>query len=351
MAKEQSQPAAVDLFCGAGGLSYGMKQSGIRICAGIDIDSACKYPFEANVGATFYRADAADLTPQFVESLFPNDGSPKVLAGCAPCQPFSSYSHTNQQGDNRWRLLSKFGDLVKYILPEVVTMENVPGLVRHKVFEEYVQTLKDAGYQRGYKIVRCVEYGVPQTRKRLVLLASRIGKIKLGPPTHVESEYVTVEDTIRSMKSIKAGESLATDALHKASSLSETNMKRMKNSIPGGTWMDWDIRLRVACHARETGRSYSSIYGRMEWDKPAPTITTQFYGFGSGRFGHPEQDRAISLREGALLQTFPPSYSFVPDGEDVYMKRVGRLIGNAVPVKLGAAIGRCIAQHVRRHNG
>ena len=340
-------PAAVDLFCGAGGLSYGMKRAGVRICAGIDIDPTCRHPFEANVRATFHEKDAVDLSPEFIESLFP-DGAPRVLAGCAPCQPFSSYNRAQRDG---WGPLSKFGDLVDRLRPDVVTMENVPGLIRYPVFEEYVQTLRRAGYPHvWHRVVRCAEYGVPQTRQRLVLMASRLGDISLGPPTHRSGGFVTVRDAIQHIKPIMAGGASASDRLHRASSLSELNMRRMLASSPGGSWRDWHPSLRAACHTRETGRSYNNVYGRMSWDKPAPTITTEFFGFGNGRFGHPKQDRAISLREGALLQTFPPDYSFVPDGEEVYLKRVGRLIGNAVPVSLGAAIGRSIVSHVGSHN-
>lgn len=340
-------PAAVDLFCGAGGLSYGMQQAGIHICAGIDIDPACRHPFETNVKAAFHEADAVGLSPEFVESLFP-DGAPRVLAGCAPCQPFSSYNRTQQDG---WGPLSKFGELVYRLRPAVVTMENVPGLERYPVFKKYVQTLKRAGYRHiWHRAVWCMEYGVPQTRRRLVLLASRLGDISLEPPTHRSGKFVTVRDVIRHTKPIRAGGESASDRLHRSSSLSDLNMRRIRASVPGGSWRDWRPSLRAACHNRETGRSYSNVYGRMVWDEPAPTITTEFFGFGNGRFGHPEQDRAISLREGAMLQTFPPDYSFVPDGDDVYMNRIGRLIGNAVPVSLGAAIGRSIASHMRSHN-
>ena len=135
-----------------------MKQAGIRTCAGIDIDHTCRHPFEANVGAKFYAADAVDLSPEFVDSLFPDDHTPRILAGCAPCQPFSSYSHSSQQ--DRWRLLNKFGDLIYHLRPEIITMENVPGLVRHPVFERYIQTLKHAGYQYGYSVVNCAEVTV-----------------------------------------------------------------------------------------------------------------------------------------------------------------------------------------------
>ncbi len=322
-----------------------MKQEGVRICAGIDIDPACRHPFETNVKSRFYEADILEVSPKFVASLFP-DGAPRVLAGCAPCQPFSSYNRV-RQGEHE--PLSKFGELIRRLRPEVVTMENVPGLVRYPVFEEYVKTVKRAGYRYSYNVVQCMEYGVPQTRRRLVLLASRLGDISLGPPTHGNGRFVTVRDAISRLRPIEAGGASKSDRLHRASLLLDTNMRRIKSSVPGGTWRDWNPKLRADCHSRKTGMSYDSVYGRMEWDRPGPTITTQFYGFGNGRFGHPEQDRAISLREGALLQTFPPKYSFVPDGDVMHMKRIGRLIGNAVPVRLGAAIGKCIIAHMKIH--
>ena len=332
-----SAPVAVDLFCGAGGLSYGMQQAGIEICAGIDIDPVC-------VKADFYERDVSELTSDFVASLFAG-ALTRVLAGCAPCQPFSTYTQGSSAQERRWQLLGKFGDLVRELEPEVITMENVPRLVRHPVFGEFQSVLEDGGYCFNHYIVRCADYGVPQTRVRLVLLASRAGSIELVPPTHAENQVMTVRDAIQGLDGIEAGGSSQADALHKSSGLSQRNLERIRNSTPGGTWRDWDDSLRAACHARESGRTYSSVYGRMEWDRPAPTITTQFHGFGNGRFGHPTQDRAISLREGAILQTFPEDYSFLPDGDPVHIAPLARLIGNAVPVRLGNAIGRSIMAH------
>jgi DNA (cytosine-5)-methyltransferase 1 len=146
---------------------------------------------------------------------------------------------------------------------------------------------------------------------------------------------------------LKAGEVCPTDPLHQACELSPLNLKRIRASTPGGSWRDWDKRLVADCHKKSSGKTYPSVYGRMSWDEPAPTMTTQFYGFGNGRFGHPEQDRAISLREGAIIQSFPRSYKFVPAGEPIYRKPIGRLIGNAVPVNLAKAIGKTIVRHVR----
>ena len=341
----RAQPVAVDLFCGAGGLSYGMKQAGIAIGAGIDIDPACRYPFETNVKAKFYQKDIAKLSPEYMGTLFP-ENSARILAGCAPCQPFSTYTNGSAVREEEWQLLSKFGEVVSALRPEIVTMENVPRLERYSVLEAFLGVLDGSGYQYSYDVVRCAEYGVPQMRRRLVLLASRFGKIELVPPTRADDEFKTVRDAIEHLGEIEAGSTSESDPLHKSSGLSPRNLDRIRNSTPGGTWRDWDDMLRADCHSRDSGRTYPSVYGRMQWNRPAPTITTQFHGFGNGRFGHPDQDRAISLREGALLQTFPEDYSFVLDGDSVPIAPIARLIGNAVPVSLGRAIGRSIITHL-----
>ena len=348
-AKHSSLPAAVDLFCGAGGLSYGMQKAGVTICGGIDVDPACKHPFEENVKADFYQYDVSELTSDFIASLF-TEGQVRVLAGCAPCQPFSTYTRGSKASNPQWQLLDKFGEIVRELQPELVTMENVPRLAKYSVFDDFLSVLESGGYCYKHYIVRCAEYGVPQTRSRLVLLASKLGDIEFVPPTHADGEFVTVGDTIQHLEGIAAGTTARTDPLHKSSGLSQRNLDRIRSSKPGGTWRDWDDSLRAACHARESGRTYPSVYGRMQWDRPAPTITTQFHGFGNGRFGHPDQNRAISLREGALFQTFPEDYSFVPDGDQIRISSVARLIGNAVPVRLGEAIGKSIITHLEDIN-
>ena len=155
-----------------------------------------------------------------------------------------------------------------------------------------------------------------------------------------------MRDAIKSIQPIRAGQSAKRDRLHIASDLSDKNMKRIRASIPGGSWRDWPKHLVAKCHRETSGKNYVSVYGRMEWDKPAPTITTQCYGFGNGRFGHPSQSRAISLREAAILQSFPRRYKFVEKKDPIEFRTLGRLIGNAVPVKLGEAIGKSIMLHV-----
>jgi DNA (cytosine-5)-methyltransferase 1 len=169
----------------------------------------------------------------------------------------------------------------------------------------------------------------------------------LPMPTHV-GQHRTVLEEIGCLPALEAGHADQTDPLHCASGLSDLNRRRIRASRPGGTWRDWPDELIAKCHKDERGRGYSAVYGRMESSKPSPTITTQFYGFGNGRFGHPEQDRALSLREGAMLQGFPRDYSFVPEGEAISTSQVGRLIGNAVPVPLARAIARSVRAHLER---
>jgi DNA (cytosine-5)-methyltransferase 1 len=223
-------------------------------------------------------------------------------------------------------------------------MENVPLVAKHEVFHDFVATLRRLGYKIWQDVVDCTQYGLPQTRQRMVLLASLVGPIELVSPTHAKPR--SVKDAIGKLPRIKAGGAHKNDAFHASSKLSELNLKRIQASRPGGTWRDWPKRLIADCHRRETGLTYPGVYGRMTWDEPAPTITTQFFGFGNGRFGHPEQDRAISLREGAVLQGFPRNYAFVAKGGPTHFKALGRMIGNAVPVALGEAIGKSISRHL-----
>ena len=315
---------------------------GFDVRAGVDMDSSCRYAYERNNRARFIAKSVEDITPDTIRDLYPDD-EPTILVGCAPCQPFSTYSRNSS--DEKWRLLAEFGRLVHEVQPDIVSMENVPRLrifQGGEVFSEFLDTLIASGYNVWEGVVDCVAYGVPQTRKRLVVLASRIGPIELVPPTHKPSDQVTVRDTIAHLPSIPAGGSDPDDLLHCASSLSSLNLKRIRASREGGSWRDWDNELVADCHKEPTGRWYGSVYGRMSWDAPAPTITTQCNGFGNGRFGHPEQDRAISLREAALLQTFPMSYEFLPPGQRCVIAPMARWIGNAVPVSLGRAVARSV---------
>ncbi len=338
----------VDLFCGAGGLTHGLEMAGIDVRLGMDIDPACEYPYIANNRSSFRLKPIEEITKEDLSEAF-DGNSLKLLAGCAPCQPFSTYSHGwSSPSDRRWNLLEHFSRLVKQTRPHLVTMENVPRLERETVFSRFVSALEDEGFHVDCGVVNSARYGVPQHRHRLVLLASKLGPVSMIDPTTPEDRPVSVRTAIGDLPQLEAGETCNADPLHVASSLSPVNMERIRASAPGGTWRDWPERLRLACHRTVKGRTYPSVYGRMVWSAPSPTITTQFYGFGNGRFGHPEQDRALSLREGAILQSFPMDYRFVPKGEPVNRKRVGLLVGNAVPVLLGTAIGKSLVRHVER---
>lgn len=349
--KDNLPIVAVDIFCGVGGLTYGLSKSGIKVVAGVDVDEKCKFAFEENNDATFIHKSVQEITSEEIRKLYPAE-SLKVLVGCAPCQPFSKHTQKekDRHGKEDWGLLYHFFDLIEGAEPIVVSMENVPEITEHKVFSDFVEGLESLGYGVGWQYVFCPDYGIPQNRRRLVLLASQLGEIKLIPPTCKPENYRTVRMAIGDLKPIKAGESSKRDRLHRSAALSDTNLSRIRKSIPGGTWRDWDESLRADCHRKETGKTYSSVYSRMGWNKPSPTITTQFYSFGTGRFGHPEQDRAISIREGAILQTFPKKYRFTPSTSPVEIKRLGRHIGNAVPVRLAEIIGRSIIKHLERYH-
>lgn len=345
--KRKLSIVAVDLFCGVGGLTYGLNKAGIKVVAGVDIDERCKFAFEENNDASFIHKSIKEITSDELSKLYPAQ-SLKVLVGCAPCQPFSKHTQKEKDRETKedWGLLYHFSALIEEVDPMVVSMENVPQITKHKVFSDFVERLKLKKYHINWQNVYCQGYGIPQNRRRLVLLASKLGEIDLIAPTHRPENYKTVRMAIGNLGAIKAGSSSKKDRFHKSAALSKINLKRIKKSLPGGSWRDWREELRADCHRKESGDTYSSVYARMEWDKPAPTITTQFFSFGTGRFGHPKQDRAISLREGAILQTFPRKYKFIPSTSPVELKRLGRYIGNAVPVRLGEIIGKSIIKHL-----
>lgn len=341
--------AAVDLFCGAGGLTKGLELAGVDVRLGIDIDTACAFPYEANNRARYLLSPVEDTKADIVRCAM-QDAPLRLIAGCAPCQPFSTYSQGRPaSGDGRWSLLGQFLRLVRETIPEYITMENVPRLEHQAIFANVVWDLRKLGYYVQYGVLNCLDYGVPQQRRRLVLLGSRLAPIQLPGSKSTDVPHRTVRDTIGHLPPLLAGGVDPKDPLHQCASLSPTNLARMRASRPGGSWRDWDSDLIAHCHRQKTGKTFRSVYGRMVWDSPAPTLTTQFYGFGSGRFGHPEQDRAVSLREGALLQSFPIDYQFAPPEQPVLRKTVGRLIGNAVPVKLGKVIGATIMAHAAIH--
>ncbi len=344
----------VDLFCGVGGLTHGFVKQKFNVAAGYDFDETCKYAFEVNNNSKFVHADITTVKPKEIKDLYPK-GHLKILVGCAPCQPFSIYNSKNSEdkekrkADDKWRLLYSFANLIEKTNPDIISMENVPLLMKFnngKVYKDFVKVLEKKGYTITSSIVNAQDYGVPQRRKRLILFGSKHGKIKLIPKTIKNKRYKTVRDAIGHLPPVEDGVSHPSDILHRARKLTDLNKKRIQATKEGGFWRDWDKELWLDCHKTKKGRLFGSVYGRMKWDDVSPTMTTHCIGLNNGRFGHPEQDRAITLREAALIQSFPKKYKFIKPKSIFSSPTIARQIGNAVPVGLGVIIAKSIKKHL-----
>ncbi|MDX9755973.1 DNA cytosine methyltransferase [Sulfurimonas sp. RIFOXYB12_FULL_35_9] len=343
---------AIDLFCGAGGVTRGLLDAGIDVIAGFDIDISLKKVYEENnirkngLKVQYFDKKVESITKKDIYNLVGSKTARKtnkekfLLAGCAPCQPFSlKNKNRNDKTDHRRTLITYFADLVKETKPDFVFMENVAGLANLEPdnLKYFLKTLKDEEFSVATGIVNAKNYGVPQNRKRFVVLASKESKVQIpeGEYDGVTKSYKTVGDVIKNILPIKAGESHPSIHNHTSSNLKDINMQRIRStSKNGGSRTEWDDSLILECHKNFEG--HKDVYGRMCWEKPAPTLTTKFFSYSTGRYGHPEQDRAISLREGALLQSFPENYIFF----DASIQRVAKQIGNAVPPKMAEAFGK-----------
>jgi len=337
----------IDLFCGIGGLTHGFVRSGFNVVAGIDNDGDCRFGYEKNNRSKFIKKNITEVSANEIANLYGVNTDIRILVGCAPCQPFSKLNLKNVT-KQQLQPLEKFAQLVDDLKPDIVSMENVKGLLKNPIFKTFLRTLDMNGYHYTYQVVDFSNYGVPQKRHRLVLLASKHGDISLISPTHKNGK-ITVRDTIGKLEPIKDGETSEHDPLHRARLLSDLNKERIRATPKnGGNSRSWARRLMLVCHKKESGETYrGSVYGRMRWDEPAPTMTTQCTGIGNGRYGHPEQHRAISLREAALFQTFPKSYKFIDPGQKFVVAKVARFIGNAVPVRAGEIIAESIKRHIQ----
>lgn len=344
----------VDLFCGIGGLSHGFVKEKFSVKAGVDFDNSCKFAFENNNNAKFLHRDIKDFTHFELLSLY-GKGKKKILVGCAPCQPFSIYNRNSSNSENRpedkWKLLYSFSNLIDETEPEIISMENVPLVVTFdggKVFKDFISRLESKGYLVSWSVVNAQDYGVAQRRKRLILFGSKLGKkINLIEPTVKDKKYKTVKDAIGHLPSITDGETHSNDPLHHAKKLNNLNKQRIRATPEGGSWKDWDESLWLECHKKDSGKNFNSVYGRMKWNDVAPTMTTYCTGLSNGRFGHPVQDRAISLREAALIQSFPEDYNFIDPNSEFSSPTIARQIGNAVPVGLGIAVAQSIKNHIK----
>lgn len=333
---------AIDLFCGAGGLTRGLMNAGIDVLVGIDINSDCRLTYERNNRpAQFFCADLRDVArTTLAPFLKGRRKEPLLLAGCAPCQPFSAHRRSSKADDER-RLLREVSRLAAELKPEFVLIENVPGLAKVKGFSTYSRfqrALVALGYDFTCSVLDAKRFGVPQTRRRLVLLAARDRLVSLPMPTHGSEEqpYETVRDAIGSYPRLQAGQRHPSIPNHYAACLTSVNLERLKRTPPdGGGRLDWPGHLTLQCH-RKRKKGHEDVYGRMKWDAPAPTLTCRCFSISNGRYGHPEQHRAISLREAASIQSFPSTYVFYGPTQ----RSLGEQIGNAVPVCLAEVMGR-----------
>lgn len=350
---KNTQPTlkAVDFFCSGGGMSCGMQQSGIEIIAGIDFDISCKETYEANIGENkFIHADVFELKEEELErklGLARNDNN-LLLIGCSPCQFWSIINTSRDKSTKSKDLLKEFKRFVEYFNPGYVVVENVPGVLRRKEesgLDDFIGWLEMNGYKVHTGIHEVSNYGVPQHRKRFTLTANRVTATELIPQA-IEGKKITVRDVLgvhNDFPRIKQGHKDNTDRLHTVAGLHELNLERLSiTPHDGGDRMSYVFNKKLAppCHFGKVD-GFKDIYGRMWWDRPSPTITTKFFSISNGRFAHPEEDRAISLREGAVLQSFPMTYKFI--GKSI--ANIARMIGNAVPPTYANAVGNAIIQN------
>ncbi len=341
-----------DFFSGCGGASQGFQNAGMEIMFALDWDQDAKQTFQQNFpAATFIAEDIRQVREEAIRELVdqarPN---PIMFCGCAPCQPFSNQNTNRQQSDEDERipLILEFLRFIQKYRPDIVFVENVPGIQNVRPESEplskFLQGLKDAGYSiPTYASVPLKRYGIPQSRRRFLLLASLHGRLNLPPETHGPGtdnpNFDTVRDWIGDLPKIAAGEQHPHISDHRAAGLSALNLERIRATPEGRGNQNWPDYLRLNCHLSFKG--YTDVYGRMSWDQPASALTTRCISYSNGRFGHPEQDRAISVREAACLQTFPMEFSFSGS-----MNSKARQIGNAVPVRFAETAGLHIERHL-----
>lgn len=323
--KKKKKLKAIDLFCGCGGLTLGMKQAGFEVIGAVDNDHLAVETYKANhEDVEVWEEDITTLTVGEVKKrLNLKEGELDLLAGCPPCQGFSTMRTLNggkRIRDGRNKLIEDFQRFVEELLPKAVMMENVPGLRKNKRFKSLCRILKKLGYIVNHDVLNAADYGVPQRRKRLILLAGKRKKIEFAKKTKKKTIAHAIKDMPRQSES--------GDPLHDYKERRSEKVKRLIKRIPkdGGSRKDLGKRYQLKCHKRCDG--FKDVYGRMAWEKPAPTITSGCTNPSKGRFLHPEKNRAITLREAALLQSFPKDYKF---NVSIGKGKIAELIGNALP--------------------
>lgn len=349
--QKNSDLKAVDFFCSGGGMTNGFRKAGITVLGGIDIDSECELTYSTNnPGSLFIHSDIKKLKFRQLEEILNirrNDDS-MIFIGCSPCQYWSKIKTIKEKSEESKNLLMDFQRFVKHFKPGFVVIENVPGIlnrIQESPLQSFLSFLDDSGYAHNSAIINSCHYGVPQTRKRFLLIASRVKTTIKLPIPDTTIRKPTVRDFIGNLtlfRPIPSGYLDGTSFMHSTSKLTEKNLIRISITAKnGGSRMGYANDEKIAIPSQLNNNNFSDSYSRMFWDKPAPTITTRFNSLSNGRFGHPEQDRAISLREGATLQTFDLDYLFLGKNQQIN----ARLIGNAVPPILASKIAESIRSH------
>ncbi len=338
MAKKKNKLKAIDFFCSGGGMTYGMRKAGIDVIAGIDNDPDVKDTYEKNnPGTKFIQADVFELKEIDLSKytgINKNDDN-LILIGCSPCQYWSIIQTDKKKSQKSKDLLKEFHRFVKFYNPGFVVVENVPGLEKkaeESGLKDFIDDLENRGYKVYWDVHKLNEYGVPQTRKRFSLIASRITENKIIPEKSTHNPIV--KDFIgkhNGFPKVQAGFKDTSKFQHSVAGLSKENLEGLSKTPKNGG-------NTVKQRKYFKGKGFGDSYSRMSWDKPAPTITTKFFSISNGRFAHPEENRAISLREGATLQTFPKDYVFYAKS----MQANARMIGNAVPPEFAKRIGEAI---------
>lgn len=341
---------AVDLFAGGGGLTVGLKRAGFAVVAAVENERHAYKTYSVNhPEVRMFPGDVRDVEDSRWRWLATDVGGIDLLAGCPPCQGFTSLTSKYRRSDPRNHLVDQMARVAGALRPKMIMMENVVGLSGRgqALYEALKDRLNQLGYTLTEDLLEVADFGVPQRRKRLVLLGGRGFEIQIPNPTHSQkrredrSPWRTVRDAIGDMQhpvtlaDARRDGGLESSDWHVVRNMSELNIRRIRAVKAGETWSSIPEELRPPCH-RGDYRGFTNVYGRMEWDQPSPTITGGCTTFSKGRFGHPEKDRTISVREAALLQTFPEDYKFVTP----YMEKVCNIIGNALPCDFAEAVSR-----------
>ena len=334
---------AIDFFCGAGGLTRGLLDAGIEVLAGVDNDERLRETYiHNNAPSRFINSDIDKIKiHRLREILGIQDEDTTLYAACTPCQPFSTLNRL-QGKDERKSLLLDFAEIVDECPPDFIIVENVPGLnnaIGKEIYKKFLKVLKKHKFSEAADLLDAKHFGVPQTRKRFILVASRRGSISLPSPATDTDQFTTVRECIEKYPAIANGEASADYPNHVSREL-KPHLLRIVQAVPkdGGSRRDVeDTSILLKCH-QEKPNVHKDVFGRMTWDAPSPTLTCRCIDVYCGRFTHPEQDRGISVREAAALQTFGDNYEFFGTS----LLGISRQIGNAVPVKLAEQLGKSV---------